>query len=555
MGRRMNSSVIRLGDRRDGVEAGGDELAVEHALGADHAIGQPADLADLTFEGDHLETVALVDVDMHRGDHVVAVVVLEAGEAVGQRPGAVVVDDGDCGHRRDILGELHLDEVISKEVPDGLGAIGDASILEQAIEPLQEMLVDRDADSDYVPHGEAGVYARNHRCGRLPGIAAEPSAARCGPKAEVVDMDWSTIPSKVAEILERFRFDESAFDQLVAKLARGELGPGANRITGDLRPPPPGCWTELPPVGSAERRDLEEVGRTAISEGKVGAVVLNGGMATRFGGTVKGAVEALEGRSFLQLKVGEVRGSSQDKAPVFLMNSFATDAASRELVRQLELDEAVTHFTQGVMLRVTPAGEIARIDGEPSPYAPGHGDLADALTSSAVLESFIAGGGELLQMSNVDNLGATLDPAVIGAHLRSGGEMTVELVAKDPGDKGGAPAELDGKVQIIEDFRFPEGFDQDAIPVFNTNTFVFDAAALQRRFPLTWFAVQKKVGDQPVVQFERLAGELTAFLDARYLLVPRSGPEARFLPVKDPDELQRRRPAIEAALRARGVLE
>ena len=58
-------------------------------------------------------------------------------------------------------------------------------------------------------------------------------------------------------------------------------------------------------------------------------------------------------------------------------------------------------------------------------------------------------------MSNVDNLGATLDPAVIGAPLARGAALTAEVVRKEKGDKGGAPARLDGRPQIIEGFRFP----------------------------------------------------------------------------------------------------
>jgi len=47
--------------------------------------------------------------------------------------------------------------------------------------------------------------------------------------------------------------------------------------------------------------------------------------------------------------------------------------------------------------------------------------------------------------------------------------VTAEVVRKLPGDRGGAPARVDGSLQIVEAFRFPEGFDQDRIDVFNTN--------------------------------------------------------------------------------------
>jgi len=166
-----------------------------------------------------------------------------------------------------------------------------------------------------------------------------------------------------------------------------------------------------------------------------------------------------------------------------------------------------------------------------------------------VLDAFRASGGKVLYMSNVDNLAATLDPAVIGAHLASGAKITAEVVRKEPGDRGGAPARVEGVPQIVESFRFPKAFDQDSLPLFNTNTFAFDAEAIDRDFELTFFRVEKKVEDATVIQFERLVGQLTAFLPSHFLEVPR----ARFLPVKDPEELEQRRPDIEALLRARGI--
>ena len=52
----------------------------------------------------------------------------------------------------------------------------------------------------------------------------------------------------------------------------------------------------------------------------------------------------------------------------------------------------------------------------------------------------------------------------------------------------------------------------------------------------------------------RLVGQLTAFLPSHFLEVPRNGPDGRFQPVKDPEELDARRANIEEILRARGVI-
>jgi hypothetical protein len=49
-------------------------------------------------------------------------------------------------------------------------------------------------------------------------------------------------------------------------------------------------------------------------------------------------------------------------------------------------------------------------------------------------------------------------------------------------------------------------------------------------------------------------GELTSFLPSTFLVVPRQPPAGRFQPAKDPQELERGRPAIRAILQKRGVI-
>ena len=150
--------------------------------------------------------------------------------------------------------------------------------------------------------------------------------------------------------------------------------------------------------------------------------------------------------------------------------------------------------------------------------------------------------------------GATLDPVVIGHHLQGGAAMTIEVGRRTPGEAGGLPLRVNGKLQIVEDFRLPEGFSVDQVPYFNTNTLTFDARALDRDFDLQWFLVRKKVEGREAIQFERLVGQISAFVPCICLEVPRNGEYGRFQPAKDPAELEKRRPDIERILRARGVL-
>jgi len=343
--------------------------------------------------------------------------------------------------------------------------------------------------------------------------------------------------------LARFGFDEAQLAAFAVRAATKESTTIAGAIAGleaaDL--------SKLPPAGTPEHDSVVTRGKQALARGEVGVVILAGGMATRFGGVVKAAVPVTGNMSFLAAKVADARIAAP-RAPIYVMTSAATHDKIIEQVRREDL-AGVQCFPQLVSLRLTPKGELFVEAGKPSPYATGHGDLTFALRASGILDAFRSRGGKVLFMSNVDNVAATLDPAVIGAHLASGAKITAEVVRKEPGDRGGAPARIDGVAQIVESFRFPATFDQDGLPLFNTNTFAFDAEAIDRDFELTFFRVEKKVEDAPVIQFERLVGQLTAFLPSHFLEVPRG----RFLPVKDPEELELRRPAIDAVLRARGI--
>ena len=355
--------------------------------------------------------------------------------------------------------------------------------------------------------------------------------------------------------LDFYGFDEEWFLSQAESLRRP--GRDDNRVRGVVEAPALGEFPHLP--AGKEARQLRELGEGALARGECALVVLAGGMATRMGGVVKALVDALPGRSFLDLRLAgqeALERRYRTSLPLWLMTSAATDEALR-VALATELDgyhRAV--FSQSVALRLDPAGGLFTDDGgRPSEYAPGHGDLPDALARSGLLEQFRRRGGKYVTVANVDNLGAGLDPLILGWHIDRGHQVTCEVVSKADGDRGGIPARWNGKLVILEEFRLPSGFDPASVPVFNTNTFHFNADALAAiDFEWTYFVVRKEVAGRPVLQFERLINEVTAHLDTGFLRVPREGPDSRFLPVKDEHQLAARRPLIAAVTEYREMI-
>ncbi|MGH3135119.1 MAG: UTP--glucose-1-phosphate uridylyltransferase [Gaiellaceae bacterium] len=346
---------------------------------------------------------------------------------------------------------------------------------------------------------------------------------------------------ETAAILERFGFDEQLFQALRARVAAGLLSPDSNLIRGLIEAPHPGDVTKLPAPGDSGYEDVRVAGLDALGRGEVAQVVLAGGMATRFGGVVKAVLTAVDGKSFLEAKLEQT--ATLERAlgvsiPIALMTSFATDEAIREHVARRKLGGPLV-FHQFVSLRLDAAGEPFRdADGRVSLYAPGHGDLFEALRRSGTLDVLRDRGVRVVTISNVDNLGARVDPGVVGAHLLTDRPLTCE-VARREGDMGGAPVRVNGKLQLVEGPRFPPEFEQDVVPVFNTNTALFDLDALDEDYDLSWLYVRKEVDGQEAVQLERLYHEASAFVATTYLEVPRRGARGRFLPIKTPADLDR----------------
>jgi UTP--glucose-1-phosphate uridylyltransferase len=350
----------------------------------------------------------------------------------------------------------------------------------------------------------------------------------------VIDVDPRT-----ADLLERFGFDEPLFEKLRARVAAGELSPESNIVRGTVEPPREDDVTPLPAPGDAEYEETRAAGIDALRRGGVAQIVLAGGMATRFGGVVKAVLTAVDGKSFLEAKLEQTHALERalDTAvPVALMTSFATDEAIREHIAERRLGEPLV-FHQFVSLRLEPSGELFHADGRASPYAPGHGDLFQGLRRSGTLHELRGRDIRVVTISNVDNLGARVDPTVVGAHLLSGRPVTSEVARKE-GDMGGAPVRVDGKLQLLEGPRFPPSFDQDLVSVFNTNTALFDLDALDADYDLTWLYVRKDVEGRAAVQLERVYHEISAYLPTQYLEVPRRGPRGRFSPIKTPADLK-----------------
>jgi UTP--glucose-1-phosphate uridylyltransferase len=223
--------------------------------------------------------------------------------------------------------------------------------------------------------------------------------------------------------------------------------------------------------------DAAERGRRELS--KTVLIKLNGGLATSMGLTgPKALLTVKDGLTFLDVVM---RQAETYRIPLVLMDSFSTHAATLAAIATHPSARAdlVVAFEQHKIPKVAKAdlrpGQWPR-DPALEWCPPGHGNLYAALATSGALDRLLADGYEHAFVSNIDNLGAVIDPAILGYFAEHGHDFMMEATDRTEADKKGGhlARRRDGALVLRESAQcLPEetGAFQDIARhrYFNTN--------------------------------------------------------------------------------------
>lgn len=290
--------------------------------------------------------------------------------------------------------------------------------------------------------------------------------------------------------------------------------------------------------------------------GKLAVLKLNGGLGTSMG--CKGPKSVIEVRgdtTFLDLIVQQIEHLNKSypgaEVPLLLMNSFNTDTETAKIIQKYQhTNVTITTFQQSRYPR------ILKESLEPMPithdghehadwYPPGHGDFFQSIYNSGIVDTLLAAGKEYIFVSNVDNLGATVDLSILKNLVDREVEYCMELTDKTRADiKGGTIISYDGKVSLLEVAQVPPQHMEEfksvtKFKVFNTNNIWISLRAIKRvmqanTMKLDIIINNKEVNGKKVIQLETAIGAaISYFGNACGVNVPRS----RFLPVKSTADL------------------
>ena len=413
----------------------------------------------------------------------------------------------------------------------------------------------------------------------------------------------STWDSDAERIRVENGFDPIQHAQLREDLQRGRIGLARNclPIDTDIRDVED---SDLIRAEGPFTSDLIASGEEAIRRGEVAVVSLAAGVGSRWT-TGAGVVKAinpfvsLDGkhRSFLEIHLAKTSKARVDGGPAIphvVTTSYLTHSAiERHLARSqnyghdgpvllsrgqsigqrlIPMTRDLTFLWEEGEQKVRESGRRAILDwarskGEGSDYTdnvpiqrfnpPGHFYEIPNLLRNGVLKRLLEERPNLrwLMVHNIDTLGASVDPGIVGLAKSMGTTLGFEMIPKRVEDRGGGLARVGGRVRILEGLAAPREDTEFQLRYYNSLTTwvdidrLLDAFKLKRedldgqpakvaaavravaaRLPtyVTIKDVKRRWGHGqedvfPVVQFEKLWGDLTSLPDlpCSYLAVTR----------------------------------
>lgn len=232
-----------------------------------------------------------------------------------------------------------------------------------------------------------------------------------------------------------------------------------------------------------------ELGKQHIS--RTVFLKLNGGLGTSMGlEKAKSLLHVKDGLTFLDIIT---RQTEKGGFKLIFMHSFSTQADCLQYLQEkypqlgqnMPIDFLQHKQPKISQENLTPISWPQNPELEWCP--PGHGDLYISIYTSGVLDSLLEQGYQYAFISNADNLGAVLDPAILGYFVHHKYAFMMEVTERTEADKKGGHLAKDpnGRLILREVAQCPEADrltfqDIQRHRYFNTNNLWIDLIFLKK---------------------------------------------------------------------------
>ncbi len=266
---------------------------------------------------------------------------------------------------------------------------------------------------------------------------------------------------------------------------------------------------------TAKKAVFEEIGVKAIQNGKVGAVLLAGGMGTRLGSDdPKGMYNiglTKEVYIFQRLieNLMDVVKKADTYIHLFVMTSDKNDEATRNFLAEKNYFGYKPEFVHFFIQEMAPATDYdghvymeskSKISTSPN----GNGGWFTSLQVAGLLDLVHTEGIEWLNIFAVDNvLQRIADPVFVGATIDAGASVGSKVVRKSaPDEKVGVMCLEDGRPSIVEYYELTDELmnakDEKGEPAYNFGVilnYLFNVNALETIFngEMPVHVVEKKI--------------------------------------------------------------
>ena len=298
-------------------------------------------------------------------------------------------------------------------------------------------------------------------------------------------------------------------------------------------------------IDNSQKQESILLGENILKNSEFAYFIMAGGVSTSMGGCAKAIVNAKNNMSFIEIKLNHVRQMQSKyfcKIPVILMTSQETDEQimnhlnSKNLLDDIDLIKIVQPVTVRFTLNNENLEVAKKSNGLPS-YVPG-GHYDSFILLNEIKDDLKQKGIKTIFINNIDNLGATIDPVLIGYHVLKKSLFTPEIAKKEKNDKGGTFARISGNLRLLEGPMVPEDYkdtfsDIKVHKYFNTNLIYIDMDIfdyfdeINSEVPV--FINKKNFDGQEVFGFEGAVGLVFGLKNSALLVVDR---QKRFLPIK-----------------------